>query len=377
MIYLRATLEETSVTLVDHFNGVSWSLQSSSNPSGASTSELHGVSCPTASAAGYFFNGAGVGLTLAESWNGTSWSIKPTPNLTGAKRSTFNAVGCASAASCVAAGYTLDSAGVELTLAEAWNGTSWAIQPSPNPTGARNSLLASVACPLPTACITVGNYVSSSDVKMTLAEARRGTSWAVQPTPNPAGATGSVLRGLACTSATACTAVGSYVSAGVTRTLAERWNGTIWSIQTPINVTGATSNFLVSVSCTTATNCTAVGHYVNGAGASVPLAENWNGTSWAVKPAPVAAGAQGSLLTGVSCTAATACTAVGNSTGPSGASAPLAEAWNGTTWTIQTTPTPAGATAAALDGVSCPTATGCTASGYALASTSLPLAMRN
>jgi hypothetical protein len=54
----------------------------------------------------------------------------------------------------------------------------------------------------------------------------------------------------------------------------------------------------------------------------------------------------------------------------------LAESWNGNTWAIQTTPSPAGATAAALDGVSC-VAASCTAAGYSVASASMPLAMRS
>jgi hypothetical protein len=42
----------------------------------------------------------------------------------------------------------------------------------------------------------------------------------------------------------------------------------------------------------------------------------------------------------------------------------LAEAWNGTSWAIQGTQTPAGATYGMLDGVSCTAASACTAAGY-------------
>jgi hypothetical protein len=66
------------------------------------------------------------------------------------------------------------------------------------------------------------------------------------------------------------------------------------------------------VSCTSATACTAVGHYQNGAGTRVTLAERWDGTSWTIQPTPsLSPNYFYTTLSGVSCTSATACTAVG------------------------------------------------------------------
>ena len=45
------------------------------------------------------------------------------------------------------------------------------------------------------------------------------------------------------------------------RTLAYRWNGTTWAAQTPANRDGATSNWLNAVACPSATACRAVGTY--------------------------------------------------------------------------------------------------------------------
>jgi hypothetical protein len=63
-------------------------VQSTPNPSGALFSELNGVSCASASACtavGYYgisFNGFTYNEgTLAEAWNGTTWVIQPTPSL--------------------------------------------------------------------------------------------------------------------------------------------------------------------------------------------------------------------------------------------------------------------------------------------------------
>ena len=52
---------------------------------------------------------------------------------------------------------------------------------------------------------------------MTLAEVWDGSTWTVQSTPNPTGATSGSLYGVSCTSATACTAVGTDANIYLTR----------------------------------------------------------------------------------------------------------------------------------------------------------------
>jgi len=106
-------------------------------------------------------------------------------------------------------------------------------------------------------------------------------------------------------------------------TLAERWNGTKWSIQTTPNPAGGSEIHLIRVSCTSATACTAAGFYSN-ATTTVTLAERWNGTRWSIQTTPNPAGGSNSMLNGVSCASATACTAVGGSSNGT-----LAEGWNG------------------------------------------------
>jgi hypothetical protein len=43
---------------------------------------------------------------------------------------------------------------------------------------------------------------------------------------------------------------------------------------------------------------------------------------------------------------------------------PLAEAWNGTSWSLQKTPSPAGSSTTVLSGVACAAAGPCDAVGY-------------
>jgi hypothetical protein len=74
---------------------------------------------------------------------------------------------------------------------------------------------------------------------------------------------------------------------------------------------GSDGNNREEVSCTSATNWTAVGYYYCASGSTVTLAEQWNGTTWTVEVTPSPAGADESPLNSVSCTAASTCTAVG------------------------------------------------------------------
>jgi hypothetical protein len=95
-------------------------------------------------------------------------------------------------------------------------------------------------------------------------------------------------------------------------TLAERWNGTSWKVQSTPNA-HAHTNQLDGVSCKAADACTAVGYYDTDAYRSIPLAEHWNGTSWKIQPTPRPAdpGRFSTRPSGVACTAANGCTAVG------------------------------------------------------------------
>jgi hypothetical protein len=83
------------------------------------------------------------------------------------------------------------------------------------------------------------------------------------------------------------------------------------------------------------------------------LAEAWNGKSWTIDSTPY-----GGSLDAVSCTSSKACTAVGQA-----GSQTLAESWNGKSWTIRTTPNPKDGMENALNAVSCTSLTTCIAVG--------------
>jgi hypothetical protein len=351
------------VPLAEAWNGTTWKLQTIANPTGSTSSGLYGVACSSASACtavGSYTNSSGAEVPLAEAWNGASWTVQATPNPTGGTFSTLNGVACSAENACTAVGSYTNSSDAQVTLAEAWNGTTWEVQNTPNPTGGSLPVLSGVACAAAKACTAVGSYNNK-----TLAEAWNGASWTIQNTQNPTGDESSALSGVACSAANACTAVGpEYNRSGVGVTMAEVWNGTSWKLQATPNPADSSESYLDGVACSAAKACEAVGSY-DGSGVGVTLAVAWNGTSWKLQATPAAV-AIGSGLSGVACSAAKACEAVGSYDITSGHPVPLAEAWNGTSWTVQATPNPAGSGGSVLYGVACSAADACEAVGYSV-----------
>jgi hypothetical protein len=342
--------------------GSSWQVQPTATPLVAN-GFLQSISCTSSvacTAVGYYKNVAGAEVTLAEAWNGTRWVLKATPNPAGATASELAAVSCTATDDCTAVGSYSSSTGAPLTLAEAWNGRSWTIQGTPEPAGSAGSGFFAVSCASAQVCIAAGDYKDSGGTAMTLAEAWNGTSWTIQATPNPAGATAAGLAGVSCASAQACAAAGSYTSSSGSLTLAEAWNGTTWSIQATPTPAGSTGAAFAAVSCSSPLACTAAGSYTSSSG-SLTLAEAWNGTTWSIQATP-SPGNMGNTIGGVSCSSPAACTMAG-SYQANYETYSLAERWNGASWSVQSTPSPSGDDTAAFAAVSCASASGCVAAG--------------
>jgi hypothetical protein len=362
-----------NLSVVERWNGAEWTLQASFNPTGATAHGLTAVSCATnrdCMAVGYAFDAAGQRNPLAEEWNGTTWTVQSTPRPTGALDSYFSGVSCSAVRACTAVGFSVDSAGAQITLIERWNGSNWSIQSSPPVPDGTASVLYSVSCADRSECTAAGAYFDTAGVTQTLVERWTGTTWKIQPTPNPAGSQYVAFNGVSCPGPKDCTAVGLNIDSGFNfLTIAEHWNGTDWQIQptpNPLGQDGANGTFEGGVSCPTLRACTAVGQFSPAPAPhpGVTLAEHWNGTSWQVQttphPAPVDGpnGTQNGPFEGVSCATASDCVAVGNyDSGPT--FRPLAELWNGNTWSVLQPAAPVGTFIAEFAGVSCPTARMC------------------
>lgn len=136
---------DTSRTLVMHYNGTNW--KSMSAPSvGNGANQLNAVLALAPNdvwAVGFSTPEAPpkevATLTLIEHYDGTSWSVVPSPNV--GPNSIYQSnrllgITANSPTDIYAFGSYFDSdgSGQQFTLLEHWDGTSWTIQPSPNPT---------------------------------------------------------------------------------------------------------------------------------------------------------------------------------------------------------------------------------------------------
>ncbi len=285
-------------TLTEHWNGTSWSIVPSPNV-GTNQNFLYGVSAASSNdvwAVGYDYTVGAPASTLIEHWNGTQWSIVSSPNVTGSNQ--LHGVSAISATNAWAVGYSNNNGTVD-TLTEHWNGSKWSVVSSPN-VGTYGSSLSSVAGISANNVWAVGE--SGGNLAHTLIEHWNGSSWSVVKSLD-AGKTGSKnggFYGVAASGANNVWAVGFYVITGTTpvqATLIEHWNGSSWSIITSPNV-ASDANRLYGVATISASNVWTVGYSTPNEGVNQTLTEHWNGSSWSIVSSPNV-GSSNNDLTGV------------------------------------------------------------------------------
>jgi len=338
--------------------GTAWKIEPTPNPASAEISVLSAVSCSSGRACtavgSYTSSPSMPGAALAERWNGQSWHIQPTAKVNGATSLELYGVSCASASACTAVGSAFDTAGSrDVNLAEAWNGQSWHVQAIPNRGGATDSTLYADSCTSASACTAVGVYDNAAGFPRAMVERWNGKAWHIQAIPQPAKRTW--FFGVSCSAARACAAVGYQNNGtGDAQPFAEAWNGTQWRALTVPLPHGAPGGAFSAVSCTSPSACTATGTSFSATGPT--LAERWNGEQWRIQPTPNPANYSTSFgevaLDGVSCASAKACTASGEYS-PGGMAAYFLEAWNGSNWRLVTAPVPVDFVSGTLLGLSC------------------------
>ncbi len=318
---------------------------------------------------------------VAKTWAGESkgedktfrtkaWKIQTTQNPHGSDEfDGFRGVSCWSATGCDAVGNNTNTENEIIGLVERWNGSSWEVQSTPKSTGAKEDNLESVACRSASECEATGYAEVAEGKHVTLAERWNGTAWSVQSTPTSGN--DSNLVSVSCASASECVASGfDLSSAGKKAALVELWNGKEWKTLTTATLPKEDEQaWLESVSCPSSKHCIAVGAVVTTLNGIVPLAESYNGTTWTVQTTPTPEHSIEAQLSGVSCSGTSACTAVGgyDNTAEKGERA-LIERYNGTSWQLQEAASPVGKPAPkeshwALNAVSCPTSGSCVAVG--------------
>ena len=341
----------TRSTFIARWNGGSWSIVASPVPAGATLSSLAGVSCASArdcTAVGRYSVGAPV-LALAQRWNGTAWSITTVPAPAGATTVELHGVACRTASACFAVG-RWNAGGPGKLLVERWNANHWSLVPAVVPSGETDLDFEAVACPTGQSCFAVGDFATAT-TKKTLVEHWNGAHWGILPTQNRAG--DNTLLGVDCPTPKSCFASGSSAPSPAVHSLVEHWNGAHWTAMTTADPPSADARF-DGVSCPTPKSCFAVGDHGGN-----EMTAHWNGASWGLQTAP--AGSSESGLAQVSCVTDSACFAVGSAFYGTSQHT-LVERWNGAAWSIVPSADPAGG--GALAGVSCPAPTTCVAVGY-------------
>lgn len=177
-------------TLVEHWNGSTWSIVPSPNPgltndfigtmAASSPSDIWAVGTQSSN----FDNSS---QTLVEHWNGRAWTVVPSPS-PGTLYNSLGGVTEVSATDIWAVGQIQNTATIfARTLTEHWDGRNWTVVPSPNLSTSANGL-SSVAHRSSTDVWAVGAYfLARSGISRTLVERWNGQRWSVEPSPNPGG----------------------------------------------------------------------------------------------------------------------------------------------------------------------------------------------
>jgi hypothetical protein len=250
--------------------------------------------------------GVAAGQTLIEHWDGRAWSRVPSPQPGGGIF--LSGVAAVSASDVWAVGTTSGERGVILH----WNGVAWTLVPSPVPAGSRSapvigSQLYSVAASSPRDVWAVGEIDIQSAGASTrpLIEHWNGTAWAL--VPSPAIHSAGTLMGVSASAPDSAWAVGGRAGgAGLT----EHWNGRSWTVAPSPDLAGPGE--LHAVAAASASSAWAVGGFFCPGRGPVTVTEHWNGQSWTFVPSPALG-----MLTGVTVTSPDNVWAVGSWSGGS------------------------------------------------------------
>jgi len=356
----RAAATSTAVSgTATTSTAATWTPVAVPKPASATTSSsLTVVTCPAAATclAGGSYRSAGQQQGLLVSGHDRNWTATTAPlpaNAAGSPQARISAVACGSATACVAVGRYATSTSQDALLVSG-HGSAWSGRAAPLPadaSGRPDATLVSVVCPAATSCTAVGSYVDRLGNRQGMLVLLQGSNWTAvrAPLPGDAKVPGAALTAVACPSATACVAVGSYSAA--TRGFAVTGQGTSWTAAAtpvPAGAAAQAKPSFRSIACSLG-GCVAVGSYTNADGSAQGLVVTGQGTAFtavrAALPADAAPdqGSPGAQLTSVSCPSAARCVATGTYTDSSGEAETLLLSRTGSAWTAVKAPSPANA----------------------------------
>jgi hypothetical protein len=198
--YVRARSNGNPVymTLSEHYDGSAWATVAVPNL-GTGTNAFNGVAALASNDAWAVGTqspaGQGRLTTLIEHWNGASWSVVASPNA-GSGNNSLNDIVALAPNNVWAVGYyrPVNGSGTyRATLTLHWNGSSWTRVASPNKVSGLDNTLYGVSGSSPNDIWAAGAYTRPPDndpntadyVDQTLTMHWNGSGWAIIPSPNP------------------------------------------------------------------------------------------------------------------------------------------------------------------------------------------------
>jgi hypothetical protein len=273
-------------TLIEHYDGTAWKVILGVD-SGIYATELNAIAhvSPTDIwAVGNSQDDVVSSQTLIEHWDGASWSVVDSPHGDGGIYSTLKGISVVSPTDIWAVGMSEDSGGVMQPLFLHYNGTDWRVVASPS-LGSSIGMVNAVSSSSPTDVWAVGTITDTTTTR-TLIEHWNGSSWSIVNSPNSLGSTNTRLWGVVALSASNAWAVGEdYASSKI---LIMNYDGATWKIIQTISTGTLKSIFSLSTN-----DIWAVGD--NGAGQ--PFVMHYNGANWGTVQSPLINGVGGSLST--------------------------------------------------------------------------------
>lgn len=223
-----------SGTLVEHWDGTSWSIDFSTVFTNVGVAAIFAHARNDVWGVGA--NGSNAGVVH---WDGTSWSIVSSPAFTGVSLSAVSA-DASTDVWAVGTASTIFGAPFSGPAVLHFDGTGWSLI---DPTTSAPLDIASVTAVSPTDVWAVGTVSAfctqnHKTERKAAIEHWDGTSWSIVSSPDPTKSPclASSLRGIAAVSANNIWAVGfNAASLGGWDTLAEHWDGTSWKIISSAN----------------------------------------------------------------------------------------------------------------------------------------------
>jgi hypothetical protein len=221
---------------------------------------------------------------LIEHWDGSSWAIVPTPAVSG-RDAALNAVTVIDSSDAWAVGLYVTDDGSSTdpqTLTEHWDGRTWSVVPSPNQPGVEGSLAAIVA--INSHDIWAGGRTGTFSPQLPLLLHWNGVSWSTvsgaPPPPEMFGRwVGADVLGLSASGSRDVWAVGSFFDPAGARayTLAEHWDGSTWSLA-PVDafIGGPRAHYFRGVMSFSTRDAWAIDPHA--------VIKHWDGTRWTMAP---------------------------------------------------------------------------------------------